>query len=41
MFASAEESHAHSRETLERFADHLEFIKSIKTVSLYTIKAPV
>ena len=32
MFASAEESHAHSRETLERFADHLEFIKSIKTV---------
>ena len=32
MFATAEESHAHSRETLEEFCYHIEFLRSIKRV---------
>ena len=32
MFASPEESHEHSLETLKSFEQHLEFVESISTV---------
>jgi SAM-dependent methyltransferase len=32
MFTISEESHAHSRETLEEFCNHIEFLQSIKRV---------